>query len=53
MTPWFKDLEDTLSFAERRIAPKASAIVALTHVEPSKATTQNVKPKIRFSSARK
>jgi hypothetical protein len=39
-------LEDTLSFAERRIAPQASAIVALTHVEPSKATTQNVKNKV-------
>ena len=45
MQPWFKDLEDTLSFAERRIAPKASAVDALTPVELSRAITQNVKPK--------
>jgi hypothetical protein len=45
MQPWFKDLEDTLSLAERRVARKASAMDALTHVEPSKAATHNVKPK--------
>ncbi len=40
MQPWFKELEETLSLAERKIAPKASGIDALT-----KATRQNVKPK--------
>ena len=45
MQPWFKELEETLSLAERRIAPKASGIDALTHAELSKAIGQNVKPK--------
>jgi predicted RNA-binding protein with RPS1 domain len=48
MQHWFKDLEDTLSFAERRIAPKSVGIDALTHIELSKAITQNVKPKDEF-----
>jgi hypothetical protein len=46
--PWFSELEETLSLAERRIAPKASGIDALTHVELSRAITQNVKPKDKF-----
>jgi hypothetical protein len=45
---WFKDPEDTLSLAERRIAPNPSGIDALTHVELSRAITQNVKPKDKF-----
>ena len=45
MQPWFKELEETLSLAERQIAPKAIGIDALTHDELSKATRQNVKPK--------
>ena len=45
MQPWFKELEEILSLAERQIAPKASGIDALTCVELSKATRQNVKPK--------
>ena len=48
MQPWFKELEETLSLAERRIAPKSVGIDALTQAELSKAITQNVKPKDKF-----
>ena len=48
MQPWFKELEETLSLAERQIAPKSVGIDALTHAELSKAITQNVKPKDKF-----
>ena len=48
MQPWFKELEETLSLAERRIAPKSVGIDALTHAELSKAIRQNVKPKDKF-----
>jgi hypothetical protein len=48
MQHWFKDLEETLSLAERRIAPKSVAIDALTDADLSKATRQNVKPKDKF-----
>ena len=48
MQHWFKDLEETLSLAERRIAPKSVRIDALTHVEPSKTITQSIKPKDKF-----
>ena len=48
MQPWFKELEETLSLAERRIAPKSVGIDALTHAELSKAIGQNVKPKDKF-----
>jgi hypothetical protein len=44
---WREDLEETLSFAERRIAPKPAGIDALTLVEPQKAVAlmQTIKPK--------
>lgn len=45
MQPWFKELEETLSLAEGRIAPKPVGIDALTHAELSKAIGQNTKPK--------
>ena len=48
MQHWFKDLEETLSFAERRIAPKSAGIDALTRVELPKTITQNIKPKDKF-----
>ena len=48
MQHWFKDLEDTLSFAERRIAPKSVAVDARTHVELTTTITQNIKPKDKF-----
>jgi len=43
--PWFNELEETLSLAERKIAPKASGIDALTQAELSKAIGQNIKQK--------
>jgi hypothetical protein len=46
--PCFKELEETLSLAEGRIAPKSVGIDALTHAELSKTTRQNVKPKDKF-----
>jgi hypothetical protein len=44
---WREDLEETLSFAERRIAPYPVKIDALTLVEPQKAVElkQTIKPK--------
>jgi hypothetical protein len=44
---WREDLEETLAFAERRIAPKPVRIDALTLVEPQKAVApkQTIKPK--------
>jgi len=48
VSPWFSELEETLSLAERRTAPKASGIDTLTHAELSKTIGQNVKPKDTF-----
>ncbi len=48
MEHWSKDLEETVSLAERRNGPKSDGIDALTHAELSKTITQNVKPKDKF-----
>ncbi len=48
MQHWVKDLEETLSLAERQTAPKFVGIDALTHVELTKMVTQNIKPKDKF-----
>jgi hypothetical protein len=47
---WHEDLEETLSFAERRIASKPVRIDVLTRVETSKAVAlaQPIKPKDKF-----
>jgi hypothetical protein len=47
---WLEDLEETLSFAEWRIAPKPVGIDALTQVELSKTATpaHAIKPKDKF-----
>jgi hypothetical protein len=44
---WLEDLEETLSFAERRITPKPVRIGTLMQVEPAKtvALAQTIKPK--------